>query len=65
MLFPVDHGNSSIKTANFVFPPDWPIIRSVHPLIRTFWNMAASIGRCPANASLICGTRRKMTDILS
>ena len=65
MLFPVDHGNSSIKTVNFVFSSglaDYPIR---HPLIRTFWNMAASIGRCPANASLICGTRRKMTDILS
>ena len=61
MLFPVDHGNSSIKTVNFVFSSglaDYPIRPPVDTDILEY-------GRCPANASLICGTRRKMTDILS
>ena len=65
MLFPVDHGNSSIKTVNFVFSSglaDYPIRPPVDTDILEY---GASIGRCPANASLICGTRRKMTDILS
>lgn len=65
MLFPVDHGNSSIKTVNFVFSSglaDYPIRPPVDTDILEYggkyWTLSGK-------RSLICGTRRKMTDILS
>ena len=70
MLFPVDHGNSSIKTVNFVFSSglaDYPIRPPVDTDILEYGGIYYRIGEGHKEfiASLICGTRRKMTDILS